>query len=171
VSRRHLARLALTVTAAALVLVSSLATAAAAPSSTPPTAPSAPPAAAPPAPAPVRSATPCRVTAKACMDLSGRQAWLTDGAGHITYGPVAARGGKKGAATPTGVFHVLYRDRNHWSRQFDAPMPNSVFFYPGDAFHADNPKVASNGCIHLTRKASAAFFGALRTGDEVQVVS
>ena len=105
------------------------------------------------------------------MDLSGRQAWLTDGAGHITYGPVAARGGKKGAATPTGVFHVLYRDRNHWSRQFDAPMPNSVFFYPGDAFHADNPKVASNGCIHLTRKASAAFFGALHTGDEVQVVS
>ncbi len=34
------------------------------------------------------------VTAKACMDLSTRQAWLTDGVGHVTYGPVAARGGK-----------------------------------------------------------------------------
>lgn len=169
--RRHLARLArvaVTTAAIAVMLVSSLAVAAADTSS--PAAATAPVAAAP-GPAPVRSATPCRVTAKACMDLSGRQAWLTDGAGHITYGPVAARGGKKGAATPTGVFHVLYRDRDHWSRQFDAPMPNSVFFYPGDAFHADNPRVASNGCIHLTRKASAAFFGALRTGDEVQVVS
>lgn len=175
--RHHLARLALIVAAVAGMLISSIATAAAADTSSPPRAAAPVPAvaaasAAPvPGPLPVRSATPCRVTAKACMDLSDRQAWLTDGAGHITYGPVAARGGKKGAATPTGVFHVLYRDRNHWSRQFGAPMPNSVFFYPGDAFHADNPRVASNGCIHLTKKASAAFFGALHSGDEVQVVS
>ena len=105
------------------------------------------------------------------MDLSSRQAWLTDGAGHITYGPVAARGGKKGAATPVGTFRVLYRDKDHYSREFDAPMPNSVFFYPGDAFHEDNPNVASNGCIHLRAASAEKFYDTLRTGDEVQVVS
>ncbi|GAA4838659.1 hypothetical protein GCM10023201_29860 [Actinomycetospora corticicola] len=135
-----------------------------------PPAPPAPVPVAPAAPAPV-SPTPCAITAKACMDLSSRQAWLTDGAGHITYGPVAARGGKKGAATPVGTFHVLYRDKDHYSREFDAPMPYSVFFYPGDAFHEDNPNVASNGCIHLRAASAEKFYDTLRTGDEVQVVS
>lgn len=123
--------------------------------------------AAPPAPA---SPTPCAVTAKACMDLSARQAWLTDGAGHIVYGPVNARGGKKGAATPTGTFSVQWKDADHYSKQFDAPMNNSVFFYPGDAFHEGSPKTASNGCIHLSASSAKKFFDTLRVGDQVQVV-
>jgi hypothetical protein len=126
--------------------------------------------AAPAAPAGTTPGTPCAVTARACMDLSSRQAWLTDGAGHVTAGPFAARGGKPGASTPTGTFTVQNKVKNYWSKAFDAPMPNSVFFKPGYAFHAGSPAVASNGCIHLTRAVSQQFFDTLAPGDQVQIV-
>lgn len=127
--------------------------------------------AAPAAPVATTPGTPCATTAKACMDLSSRQAWLTDGAGHVTAGPFAARGGKSGAATPVGTFTVEKKVKNYWSKAFDAPMPNSVFFKPGYAFHAGSPSVASNGCIHLNRAASQQFFDTLAPGDQVQIVS
>jgi hypothetical protein len=124
------------------------------------------------APAPATTpGTPCAATVKACMDLSSRQAWLTDGAGHVVAGPFSARGGKSGAPTPVGTFTVEKKVKNYWSKAFDAPMPNSVFFQPGIAFHADNPKVASNGCVHLTRSTSQQFFTTLQPGDPVQIVS
>lgn len=124
-----------------------------------------------PAPAAAPSATPCAVTAKACMDLSSRQAWLTDGAGHITAGPFAARGGTSDAPTPVGTFEVEKKVAHYHSREFDAPMPNAVFFQPGIAFHEDSTKVASNGCIHLGWTASQDFYDTLQPGDPVQVVS
>ena len=117
-----------------------------------------------------KSASPCSASAKACMDLSKQQAWLTDGAGHITYGPVPARGGAKGAKTPKGTFSVISKDQHHLSREFNnAPMPYSVFFYPGDAFHSGNPATASNGCIHLSPAAAQRFFSGLNVGDPVEV--
>ncbi|MFZ0121015.1 MAG: L,D-transpeptidase [Pseudonocardiaceae bacterium] len=39
-------------------------------------------------------------------------------------------------------------------------MPYSVFFYPGDAFHADNVNKWSHGCIHLNWDDAKAFFNA-----------
>ena len=117
------------------------------------------------------SPTPCAVTAKACMDLATHQAWLTDGAGKVTYGPVAARGGKSSAPTPVGTFKVLRKDKHFYSTEFHAPMPYSVFFYPGDAFHADSTAVASNGCIHLSWAAAQHFYDTLSPGAQVQIVS
>lgn len=114
--------------------------------------------------------TPCASSARACMSLSAHRAWLTDGAGHVVYGPVPARGGPAGAPTPVGTFHVIAKDAHFYSTQFHAPMPYSVFFYPGDAFHADNPAIASNGCIHLNAAAAQRFFNTLRIGDRVQIV-
>jgi hypothetical protein len=116
------------------------------------------------------STMPCEPTARACMDLSRHEAWLSDGAGHVVYGPVSARGGTSKAPTPTGTFQVLSKDRHFYSTEFDAPMPYSVFFYPGDAFHADNTSVNSNGCIHLSSSSAQHFFNNLQVGDEVQIV-
>jgi len=113
---------------------------------------------------------PCDSSARACLDLSRHEAWLADGNGHVTYGPVAARGGSKHAATPTGTFQVLWKDRDHWSKEFDAPMPYSVFFYPGDAFHAGSTGAYSNGCVHLSSTSAKRFFNSLQYGDTVQIV-
>jgi lipoprotein-anchoring transpeptidase ErfK/SrfK len=118
----------------------------------------------------VSPGVPCTITTGACVDLSSHKAWLLkDGA--VVYGPVPALAGKKSAPTPVGNFHVLYKEKMHYSKQFNnAPMPNSVFFYPGDAFHTGSLKTPSNGCVHLSSTASLKFFNTLQVGDSVQVV-
>ncbi|WP_290062947.1 L,D-transpeptidase, partial [Amycolatopsis solani] len=129
-----------------------------------------------PKPAPAANpGVPCAAAAAAsgtaaCVDLSAHQAWLLQG-GKVVYGPVKMLPGRKGYATPTGTFHVLSKEKMHLSKEFDnAEMPNSVFFYPGDAFHTGSLSVYSHGCIHLSPAASLKFFNTLHVGDVVQVV-
>jgi hypothetical protein len=114
---------------------------------------------------------PCTITAKACVSLSGKQAWLLD-EGKIVYGPVKMLPGKKDDPTPVGKFKVQYKEKLHLSTEFNgAPMPNSVFFAPGGiAFHEGSLGRYSAGCVHLSSAASLKFFNTLDKGDEVQVV-
>ena len=117
------------------------------------------------------SGTPCGVRAKACVVLSRHEAWLTDTKGRIIYGPVTATGGDVAYPTPTGTFHVLSKHAQYRSTEFhNAPMPYSVFFYPGDAFHADNVNTWSHGCIHLNWDDAKVFFNALKVRDQVQIL-
>jgi hypothetical protein len=114
---------------------------------------------------------PCTIKAKACVSLSGKQAWLLD-EGKIVYGPVKIMPGKKGSTTPLGTWQVLYKEKMHLSHEFDnAEMPNSVFFYNGVAFHEGSLSKYSAGCVHLSNAASLKFYTSLQKGDEVQVVS
>lgn len=167
---RSAATAALTVAAIAVPAIAGgvgIAAAASAPTGKPSAIPR--PATAPP-PQPV-SATPCGASAKACVVLSQHVAWLTDGNGHVTHGPVTATGGTAEDPTPTGVFHVLSKDAHLRSTEFhNAPMPYSVFFYPGDAFHADNVHQWSHGCIHLDWGDAEVFFNTLKVGDQVQIL-
>ncbi|WP_410563554.1 L,D-transpeptidase [Amycolatopsis sp. cmx-4-61] len=106
----------------------------------------------------------------ACVDISAHKAWILQ-AGKVVYGPVPMLPGRKSNPTPTGTFHVLSKEKMHLSKEFDnAEMPNSVFFYPGDAFHTGSLSVYSHGCIHLSAGASLKFFNTLHIGDVVQVV-
>ena len=133
-------------------------------------APAAPPL--PPKPAaPAKPAgVPCAATVRACIDLAHNKAWLLRG-GVVEYGPVPITSGKPGYRTPVGTFRVLSKERLHLSRAFDnAPMPYSVFFIPGIAFHQGSLAVTSHGCIHLSKSAALRFFGALARGDVVQAV-
>ena len=114
-------------------------------------------------------ASPCPAAAAACVDLSDEQAWLQS-AGRITYGPVPITSGREGHRTNTGMFTVFWRDKNHLSSLFnDAPMPNSVFFDDGIAFHAGSLSDQSHGCIHLSWDASETFYDTLSVGDSVYV--
>lgn len=114
---------------------------------------------------------PCDITAKACVSLGARKAWITDGAGRVLFGPVGVLGGRKGEPTPVGTFSVTNKVRNYHSRQFDAPMPWSVFFYPGVAFHTGSLGTRSAGCLHLSNASAKTFFSMLSPGDEVQILS
>jgi 3-oxoacyl-[acyl-carrier protein] reductase len=139
-----------------------------APAAVPP-APAAAPAPAKPAPRAV-AGTPCLSTASACIDLSANKAWLVRD-GVVQYGPVPITHGRKGYRTPPGTFRVSFKNKDHRSSIFDdAPMPYSVFFNGGIAFHQGSLKVLSHGCIHLSRAAAQTFFGSLSRGDVVQVV-
>lgn len=120
----------------------------------------------PPVPVP---GTPCLSSARACVDLAAQQAWLIDGRS-VAYGPVPITHGRRGFRTSPGVFDVDFRNRDHVSSIYDAPMPFSVFFDGGIAFHQGSLREQSHGCIHLSREAAREFFDVLRRGDLVQVV-
>ncbi|RSN04661.1 hypothetical protein DMC63_39350 [Streptomyces sp. WAC 05977] len=127
-----------------------------------------------PKPAPNAADVPCKAAlaspgVSACVDLSALKTWLLQD-GKVIYGPVKQLPGKKGYATPTGIFHVSAKVKNYHSKQFDAPMPNSVFFLPGIAFHTGSLSVYSHGCIHLSAAASQKYFTLLQKGGVVQVV-
>jgi hypothetical protein len=129
-----------------------------------------PPPPPPPPPVLVRG-TPCLSNVAACVRLSTRQAWLID-KGRVTLGPVPITSGKSGERTPTGRHRVLWKDKDHLSREFDdAPMPWSVFFAAGGiAFHTGSLRAQSSGCIHLSDATAKRFFGNLTVGDVVQVL-
>jgi hypothetical protein len=132
-----------------------------------------------PSPTPDPRSAPCAVEAKACISLGDQTAWLQDGAGTVTRGPVPVSTGRAGYETPPGTTRVTRKDADWWSTAYDAPMPFSVFFsagstYPNDigiAFHEGDPGVLSHGCIHLLHDDAVAFFDTLQVGDVVDVVA
>jgi hypothetical protein len=111
----------------------------------------------------------CPARAKACVDLSRKVSWLQSN-GQIVYGPVPISSGRPKYRTPSGSYQVYWKDKNHTSSLFNnAPMPNSLFFNGGIAFHEGDPSVMSHGCIHLTWSASQRYWDFLSVGDAVVV--
>ena len=81
--------------------------------------------------------------------------------------------GKPGHSTPTGVFTILEKDKNHHSSTYNnAPMPNmNRLTWSGVALHAGNLPgyPASHGCIRLPAKFSELLFGVTHVGTPVIV--
>src|SRR5215204_2296675 len=76
--------------------------------------------------------------------------------------------GTKGHETPTGVFTILQKNREHYSSTYNnAPMPNMQrLTWKGVALHAGKLPgyPASHGCIRLPPQFSALLFGATTLG-------
>jgi lipoprotein-anchoring transpeptidase ErfK/SrfK len=112
---------------------------------------------------------PCAITSGACISLSEHKVWLIND-GQIVYGPVHAEPGRTGWSTPVGTFHVISKAQHYVSKEFNAPMPYSVFFAPGIALHEGSATTPSHGCVHLSLAAAETFFHDMSLGDTVQVV-
>ncbi|GAA1831806.1 hypothetical protein GCM10009836_07240 [Pseudonocardia ailaonensis] len=113
--------------------------------------------------------TPCTVTARACVDVDARRAWLVED-GAVTRGPVRIQTGDAEDPTPLGTFRVEWKAEQYTSRQYLTQMPYSVFFAPGGvAFHQGRQDTPSAGCVKLLEADAKAFFASLQVGDEVQV--
>lgn len=127
------------------------------------------PAPAPPPPPPLVHGTPCTATARACVALDERQAWLIDN-GRIVRGPVLIQHGDAADPTPRGTFTVQWKAEEYTSREYLRQMPYSVFFADGGiAFHEGAQDTPSAGCVKLDRENAQAFFYFLQVGDEVQI--
>ena len=112
---------------------------------------------------------PCGRKVSACVDLSRGEAWLMH-AGKVTFGAVPISTGMPGYETPVGTFKVTWKDIDHWSEDFDGPMPYSVFFTDsGVAFHEGDLSTQSHGCVRLTHRAAVKFFNVLQPGETVVV--
>jgi len=112
---------------------------------------------------------PCSPRADACIDLSEDLSWLMDN-GAVTYGPAWISSGAEGYETPPGTFQVSFKDIDHVSSIYGSPMPYSVFFNGGIAFHEGDPDYESAGCIRMYREDAEVYFNELQPGDVVEVV-
>jgi hypothetical protein len=114
------------------------------------------------------SGSPCSAAALACVECPTGLAPARRHC-HLWASPGGDRQGQR--TDRSGTFHVTWKDLHHRSSEFhNAPMPYSVFFNGGDAFHQGSVTVRSNGCVHLTQPAAQTFYNTLHVGDEVQVV-
>ncbi len=81
--------------------------------------------------------------------------------------------GKRGYETPTGVFTILQKSREHYSNLYDdAPMPfMQRLTWSGVALHAGNvPNYpASHGCVRLPYAFSEKLFGITQHGMTVVI--
>lgn len=102
-----------------------------------------------------RAAVPagCRTTGwHACYDRRWHQVSLYHNG--ALYNSWLVRGGGASTPTRTGRFRVYYRDIDHVSSIYNAPMPYSQFFSGGQALHGSrlmmNPYVGhSHGCVNF----------------------
>ncbi|HVU31492.1 MAG TPA: L,D-transpeptidase family protein [Sphingomicrobium sp.] len=95
--------------------------------------------------------------------------------GGVPIGASTVSSGKDGYETPTGVFTILQKAKEHYSRTYDnAPMPNMQrLTWKGIALHAGNLPgyPASHGCIRLPTKFSSLLFGTTSLGMTVVITS
>lgn len=89
----------------------------------------------------------------------------------LRIGVATISSGKKGKETPTGVFTILQKDKDHRSNKYDsAPMPYMLrLTWDGVALHAGSVGADSHGCIHLPTEFARLLFNAASTGINVVV--
>jgi hypothetical protein len=87
----------------------------------------------------------------------------------------SASTGKNGYNTPTGVFTVLQKDKNHLSKTYNnAPMPYTErLTWDGVALHAGALPgyPSSHGCVHLPSEFARLLFEASQMGMTVVVAN
>ena len=91
----------------------------------------------------------------------------------VRIGVSTISSGKDGYSTPTGVFTILEKDKDHRSRTHDnAPMPyQQRLTWKGVAMHAGNLPgfPASHGCVRLPMEFAKKLFDATPMGGTVVI--
>lgn len=93
----------------------------------------------------------------------------------LAIGVSTISSGKVGKETPTGVFTILQKKKDHRSNLYnDAPMPfMQRLTWDGIALHGGSLPgyPASHGCVRLPHAFAEKLFGETRTGDTVVVAN
>ena len=87
-------------------------------------------------------------------------------------GATAVLLGTQEKPTPTGVFPITQKDRDHVSNLYDAPMPYMMRLTDdGITIHATNVRngFASHGCIGVPLDFAQKMFGEAHLGDKVYI--
>ncbi|HVL29554.1 MAG TPA: L,D-transpeptidase family protein [Sphingomicrobium sp.] len=91
----------------------------------------------------------------------------------IRMGVSTISSGKPGHETPNGVFTILEKNKEHYSRTYDnAPMPyQQRLTWKGVALHAGNLPgyPASHGCVRLPMEFAKLLFGTTEMGGTVVI--
>ena len=93
----------------------------------------------------------------------------------VRIGAAGVSTGKPGHATPTGIFTILTKDKDHRSKTYNnAPMPYAErLTWDGVALHAGGlpgyPE--SHGCVHLPSRFAELLFGVTSVGITVVIAN
>jgi hypothetical protein len=105
------------------------------------------------------------------VDLGAQRAYAYRNGVRIGVSTISS--GKKSTPTPTGVFEILQKKKDHKSNLYkNAPMPNMQrLTWDGIALHAGKLPgyAASHGCIRLPMAFSEKLFGVTEVGMTVVV--
>ena len=105
------------------------------------------------------------------VNLTTQMAYVYRGDQMIAITNVSS--GRPGFDTPTGVFHIKDKEKNHFSHTYKANMPFTQWLTDtGVALHSGsvNGQPSSHGCIHLPLNFAQRLFTMTQVGDEVDVV-
>ncbi len=109
----------------------------------------------------------------AVISINAQRLTVYDRNGRVLQSPVSS--GQVGFETPTGVFSIIERNKEHFSNLYnDAPMPNMQrITWSGVALHAGNlPGYrASHGCIRIPLAVSERLFELTKLGTRVIVAN
>ena len=109
--------------------------------------------------------------AKVVIDLLTQRFYVYRGEKLVGVSTISS--GKKGKETPLGLWAVMLKKKQGYSRKYDnAPMPYMQMYDPmGIAFHAGpNPGYpASHGCVRLPLKFAERLFPMTKMGTQVIV--
>jgi hypothetical protein len=93
----------------------------------------------------------------------------------VQIGVAKVSTGKPGHLTPTGIFTILNKDKDHRSKTYDnAPMPYSErLTWDGVALHAGGVPgyPESHGCVHLPSAFAELLFGITNVGMTVVIAN
>jgi len=107
------------------------------------------------------------------VSLPEQRAWVYRNG--IGIGVTTVSTGKAGHLTPTGIFTILNKDKDHRSKTYDnAPMPYSErLTWDGVALHAGGlpgyPE--SHGCVHMPTAFAELLFGITNVGITVVIAN
>ena len=112
---------------------------------------------------------PAEGDAKVVIDLLTQRFYVYRGEKLVGVSTISS--GKRGKETPLGLWAVMLKKKQGYSRKYDnAPMPYMQMYDPmGIAFHAGpNPGYpASHGCVRLPLKFAERLFGMTKMGTKV----
>ena len=108
-----------------------------------------------------------------CTDLSTQMLWIAE-RGKVTFGPYPMRSGRNGYETRSPVVRkVTWKDIDHVSSVYRSPMPYSMFFDGGEAFHTSDrylhDPLGSHGCVHVLPRVARAMWDRVPVGTHVHV--
>ncbi|MBX6354853.1 MAG: murein L,D-transpeptidase [Micromonosporaceae bacterium] len=108
-----------------------------------------------------------------CLNLTLQTVWaIRDG--KVVMKPTVVRTGKPGYATPTGTYHIGWRNLREWSDPYEVWMPYWQQFTGGIGFHETpsylhNKSIGSHGCVNLLHADAVRLWELGKVGTRVYV--
>jgi hypothetical protein len=108
-----------------------------------------------------------------CANLTLHTVWVMRD-GKVVMKPTIIRSGMSGYATPTGTYHIGWKNQREWSNPYEVWMPYWQQFTGGIGFHETvsyihNKSIGSHGCVNMLHQDAVRLWELGKVGTRVYV--